>query len=92
MFRGTASRLAVASGLAFLLALSPGAALAAEATGFIQYVDAEEGWILLDTGDRYTLAEGVLGDWQVGHRVTVTYEGEGDQMRVTAIAAPESGG
>ena len=83
------SRRTTAASLAFLLALAPGAALAAEATGFIQYIDTDDGWILLDTGDRYALGEGVdLGDWKVGHRVTVTYEGEGGEMRITEIAAP----
>jgi len=70
-----------------------GAALADEATGTIEAVDADARTILLNDGSTYTVAANVAIEELVpGTEVTVTYsvDGDGDEMiaeQVTPVVA-----
>jgi hypothetical protein len=63
-----------------------GAALAEEATGTIESLDHEAMTLTLDTGESFTLAEGVsIEGLEAGAEVTVAYEEEDGRFTATAI-------
>ncbi len=71
--------------LAGMLGFS-GAALAEEASGKIQAVDAAAKTLQLEDGTTFMVAEGVAIDQlQPGTEVTVSYEVQGDQNVATSI-------
>ncbi len=80
-------KLMIAAGAALMLAGSTMAALAAEANGKIQSIDATAGTVTLEDGTSYKLpAQFDAASLQVGQDVTITYDqGSDGSMDATAV-------
>ena len=81
-------KLMIAASAAALLA-SVSFAVAAEATGAIQSIDATAGTVTLDSGQTFLLSADLkaqAANWKVGDKVKVTFEGEGANMTASAVA------
>jgi Cu/Ag efflux protein CusF len=79
---------AVISALAILGAAS--AASAEEESGTIKRIDAEEGKIVLEDGDKFKVDDDVsLDEFEEGEMVTITYEDEGDSEWQTATSVEQ---
>jgi Protein of unknown function (DUF1344) len=84
-------KLMIAAGAAAMLAASSMAALAAEANGAIQSIDADAGTVTLADGSTYKLpAEFDAATLQVGQDVTITYEEGADGSMAASAVTPNS--
>lgn len=77
------------SGIALIMAL--GSAYAAEeAKGIVKEINKSKGWIVMNNGTKFTLAEGVpTHELRPGHDVLVTYEIKGNDKVITGVAKPD---
>jgi hypothetical protein len=73
------------SGAALLLAV--GIANAEDVQGTIKEINISEGWVLLEDGTQYVLAEGVaMEGLKAGDEVTVSYEMKEGENVATAVS------
>ncbi len=84
-------KLMIAVSAATLLAASSLAALAAEATGAIQSVDATAGTVTLDDGNTYQLPQSVdAASLKVGEKVMIQYSKDSSGKMTATSVAPAS--
>lgn len=83
-------KLMVAAGAAMLLAVTPLAALADEASGSITAVDDYEMTVTLDDGNTYQLPEDSdTASLQVGDKVIIEYTKQADGAMVATEVKPQ---
>ncbi len=81
--------LAMLTGLTMLV--MAGVASAEDATGKIKAIDTENQQVTLDSGQSFTLSEGMsIEGLKVGDEVTVTYEQQDGQNVASQIAPGQS--
>lgn len=83
-------KLIVAASTAAMLAVSPLAALADEASGVIASIDMTAGTVTLDDGSTYVLPDTTdAATLQVGQRVQITFEENADGTMTATEVMPE---